>query len=422
MDIRKVAIIGGARIPFCKSSTIYYDSSNKEMMTATLKALSRKYDLNKLQIDEVCVGAVLKSSKDFSLARESAIDAGLGWDVTGIDIQMACGTSLAAAASIFGKIATGQIECGIAGGVDSSSVVPIEFKQSFANRLVQISKATNLGERLKILSGFRPSELTPSIPSIKEPRTGLSMGEHCELMAKEWNISREEQDQFTLDSHHKSNKAYEEGFMDDLVFEFKGIKKDNLIRPGGTLDKLGKLKPAFDKLHGTLTAANSSALTDGASCVFLCSEEYAKKHNLEIQSYLKFVQTAAVNYKETDGLLMAPAYAVPKMLGKLGLTLQDFDFYEIHEAFAAQVLCTLKAWKDEKFCKEKLGLTSPLGEIDLAKLNTKGSSLSLGHPFAATGSRILATTSKLLHEKGSGRGLISICTAGGMGITAVVEK
>ena len=321
------------------------------------------------------------------------------------------------------KIALGQIDSAIAGGVDTNSDVPIEFKKKFSDRLLKLAAARSMGEKLKALSGFSPKELMPKLPAIKEGRTGLSMGESCEEMAKSWNISREAQDQLAFESQAKAAKAYSEGWYDDLVVEFQGKVKDGILRET-KLEKLASLKPAFDKTSGkgTLTAANSTALTDGASCVFLCSEEYAKDNNLEVMAYLTYAQSAAVNYVGDEGLLMAPAYAVPKLLKQAGLTLQDFDFYEIHEAFAAQVLCTLEAWKSEEFCKEKLGLEQALGEIDFKKLNVKGGSLALGHPFAATGARIVTGLAKLLNEKGSGKGLISICTAGGMGVTAIIER
>jgi acetyl-CoA C-acetyltransferase len=357
------------------------------------------------------------------LARESAINAGLSYLTSATDIQKACGTSLEAALIIGAKIATGEIHSGIAAGTDTNSDIPVEFKKAFSDRLSQMNYARDLPSRLKALKGLGPSDLLPKFPAIKEPRTGLSMGESCEVMAKRWKITRSDQDQLAFESHQKAAVAYNEGFYDDLIAPFGGLEKDNILRGDIKLEKLASLKPAFDKSEkGTLTAGNSTPLTDGSAAVFLCSEEYAKKHKLHVQAYLSMGQSAAVNYVDDEGLLMAPAYAVPKLLKRAGLTLQDFDFYEIHEAFAAQVLCTLAAWEDETFCKEKLGLDSALGAIDRSKLNVKGGSLALGHPFAATGARILGSLSKMIDEKGSARGLISICTAGGMGVTAIVQK
>ncbi len=420
---KKVCIIAGKRIPFMRSSTHYMGLTLRELMKPAMDALVSELKLEGKEIGEVSMGAVNKHAYDFALAREMVMDSKLSPSTPATDIQKACGTSLETVVHVANKIALGQIECGIAGGADTNSDVPVEFKKSFSDRLLKLAAARSLPERLKVLAGFNPKELMPKLPAIKEPRTGKSMGESCEDMAKTWNIKREDQDQLAFESQNNAAKAYEEGWYDDLVVEFKGKKKDGILRQA-PLEKLAKLKPAFDRDSGkgTLTAANSTALTDGASCVFLCSEEYAKENNFKPLAYLTIAQSAAVNYVDDEGLLMAPAYAVPKMLAKAGLTLQDFDYYEIHEAFAAQVLCTLEAWKSEDFCKNKLGLEAPLGEIDRTKLNVKGGSLALGHPFAATGGRIVAGLAKLLDEKGSGRGLISICTAGGMGVTAIIEK
>lgn len=420
--MRKVCIVGSKRIPFARSGGPYMKKGNKELMTASLEALKDAYGLADKPIGEVILGAVSKHASDFSLAREATIDSGLGYDTPATDIQKACGTSLEAALILGAKIASGSLESGIAAGTDTNSDIPVEFKKSFSDRLSQMNYARDLGGRLKALKGLGPSDLLPKFPAIKEPRTGLSMGESCELMAKRWKISREDQDQLAFESHQKAAAAYETGFYNDLISSFGGLEKDNILRPDIALEKLSKLRPAFDKSEsGTLTAGNSTPLTDGSAAVFLCSEEYAKEHGLEVLAHLSFGQSAAVNYVEDEGLLMAPAYAVPKMLKRAGLSLQDFDFYEIHEAFAAQVLCTLAAWEDATFCKDKLGLDQPLGPIDRSKLNVKGGSLAVGHPFAATGARILGAAAKMIHENKGGRALISICTAGGMGVTAIVE-
>ncbi len=422
-EIKKVCIIDGARIPFCRSGSKYMGLSNKELMSTALKSLVKKLSLEGKAVGEVSLGAVSKHAADFSLARECAIESGLSFSTPAFDIQMACGTSLEAAILLGNKIALGQIDCAIAGGVDTNSDVPIEFSKKFSDRLLRLNGAKTMGQKLSVLKGFSPKELLPKLPAVKEARTGKSMGESCEDMAKRWQISRFEQDQLAFESHQKAEAAYQEGFFDDLITPCAGTKKDNIVRGDTSLEKLNKLRTAFDKsANGTLTAGNSSPLSDGASCIFLCSEDYAKENNLKVMAYLTYSQSAAVNYIDDEGLLMAPAYAVPKMLKNAGMTLQDFDFYEIHEAFSAQVLCTLKAWEDEAFCKEKLGLDSALGSIDRAKLNVKGGSVALGHPFAATGTRIVASLAKMLDEKGSGKGLISICTAGGMGVTAILEK
>lgn len=422
-DVKRVCIIAGKRIPFMRSNTSYTGLSNRELMNPAMRALVKELHLEGKEIGEVAMGAVNKHAYDFALARECVMDSGLSPHTPATDLQKACGTSLEATILVANKIALGQIDCGIAGGSDTNSDVPIEFKKKFSDRLLALSNARTMGQRLKTLKGFSPKELMPKIPAVKEPRTGKSMGESCEEMAKNWNITRQAQDELAFNSQTNAAKAYEAGFYEDLVVEFKGKKVDGILRPAN-LDKLAKLKPAFDKSSGkgTLTAANSTALTDGASCVFLCSEEYAKENNLTPLAFFTFAQSAAVNYIEDEGLLMAPAYAVPKLIKQAGISLQDFDFYEIHEAFAAQVLCTLEAWKSEDFCKSKLGLDSALGEIDMSKLNVNGGSLAVGHPFAATGARIVTGLAKMINEKGSGRGLISICTAGGMGVTAIIEK
>lgn len=424
MQARKVCIVNSKRIPFMRSGSKYLGMSNKELIVPALKALIYELGLGGKELGEVAIGAVNKHAYDFSLARECVIDSGLSPLTPATDLQKACGTSLEAAILVGNKIALGQIECGIAGGTDTNSDVPIEFQKEFSDRLVALNNAKTLGQRIQAFKGFNPSELIPKLPAIKEPRTGKSMGESCEEMAQTWKISREDQDKLAFESHRKASLAYDKDFFQDLIIAFQNNDIDGVLRPDTRLDKLATLKPSFDKTSGkgTLTAGNSTALTDGAACVFLCSEDYAKEHNFEVLAYLTYSQSAAVDYIKDEGLLMAPAYAVPKLLKRAGLTLQDFDFYEIHEAFAAQVLCTLEAWKSEDFCKNKLGLNKALGKIDHSKLNVNGGSLALGHPFAATGARILGGLAKLLHEKGSGRGLISICTAGGMGVTAIVEK
>ncbi|OIQ20527.1 MAG: acetyl-CoA acetyltransferase [Bacteriovorax sp. MedPE-SWde] len=424
MTIRKVCIVDGARIPFSRSGTAYMKKSNKVLMTAALKELVKKLGLEGKELGEVSLGAVSKHAADFSLARECTVDSGLSYHTPATDLQKACGTSLEAVITVANKIALGQIDSGIAGGVDTNSDIPVEFNQKFSDAMSKVNYSRSTGDKLKALASLRPKDLAPIFPAVKEPRTGLSMGESCEVMAKDWGVTREEQDELALSSHKKAAAAYEEGFFNDLVYKFDGLAKDGIVRGDTTMEKMAKLKPCFDRKSGkgTLTAANSTPLSDGAACVFLCSEEYAKENGLNIKAYFTLSQSAAVNYVSEEGLLMAPAYAVPKLLKRAGMTLQDFDFYEIHEAFAAQVLCTMKAWESEDFCKNKLGLDSALGEIDRTKLNVKGGSLALGHPFAATGARIVSTLAKMLDEKGSGKGLISICTAGGMGVTAIIEK
>ena len=422
--LRRVGIVGGSRIPFCRQNTAYVDLGNFGMSVKAVGAVVERFGLAGVELGEVALGAVMKHSSDWNLGREVALSSGLSPRTPGITMARACGTGLDTTITIANKIATGQAESGIAGGSDTTSDVPIVFGRKFAGRLLATARAKSFGQRLAAWKGFRPSELKPSFPGVSEKRTGKSMGEHCEQMAKEWKVGRAEQDQLAADSHRKAAAAYERGFFDDLVVEFRGLKRDNILRPDTTVEKLAGLKPAFDKTsgQGTLTAGNSTPLTDGASAVLLASEEFAAARGLPIQAYLSHAKVAAVDFVGGEGLLMAPTVAVSEMLRDAGLTLQDFDFYEIHEAFAAQVLCTLRAWESPAYCRDRLGREQPMGSIDPAKLNVVGSSLAFGHPFAATGARIVATAAKLLAERGSGRALISICTAGGMGVVAILER
>ena len=418
----RVAVVGGSRIPFCRSHSIYRHCSNKDLMTAALDGLVNKFDLKGQVLGDVALGAVIKHSRDWNLARESVIESGLNIRTPAYDLQRACGTSIEAAINIANKIALGQIESGIAGGTDTVSDAPIVFGDPYRRMLLDMHSARSTLDRIKPLLRFRPGFLKPELPGVEEPRTGLSMGESTEITAKQWNVQREHQDQLALASHMKAAAAYDEGFYEDLVVPFMDCEEDNNIRRDTTFEKLQKLKPVFDRSEeGTMTAGNSTPLTDGASAVLLASEDWARKKNLPILAYLTFVKVAAVDFVNTEGLLMAPAYAVSDMLKEADLRLQDFDFYEVHEAFAAQTIATLKAWQDEKFCRERLGRNQPMGPIDLSKLNVKGGSIAMGHPFAATGARIIGSLAKILGENGSGRGLISVCTAGGMGVSAIME-
>jgi acetyl-CoA C-acetyltransferase len=421
---RRVAIIGGVRIPFVRGNGAYAQVGNQEMLTAALQGVVERFGLQGQRLDDVAAGAVMKHSSQWNLTRESVLGSGLAAETPGLDLQRACGTSLEAAILLGNKIALGQIDCAIAGGVDTVSDPPVVYPKSFQQLLLRSYRGKTLSERVGPWLGLRPKNLRPVLPGIAEPRTGLSMGESTELMVKTWGISRAEQDQLALESHQKAAAAYAAGFYKGLVREYLGVTQDNNIRSDSSLEKLAKLKPAFDTSGaGTLTAGNSTPMTDGASAVLLASEAWARERNLPVLAYLSYGAVAAVDYIEKkEGLLMAPAYAVPRMLANAKLTLQDFDFYEIHEAFAGQVLCTLKAWTDPVFCRDKLGLAAPLGSIDRSKLNVKGGSLAIGHPFAATGTRIVATLAKLLDETQTKRGLISVCTAGGMGVTAIVER
>ena len=421
---RRVAIVGGNRIPFARSNTVYATASNQEMLTSALDGLVERFNLHGERLGEVVAGAVLKHSRDFNLTRECVLGSRLSPQTPAYDLQQACGTGLEAALLVANKIALGQIECGIAGGVDTTSDAPIGVNEGLRKILLQANRGKSTGDKVKSLLQIRPRHLAPSIPRNGEPRTGLSMGEHCELMAQTWAIPRDEQDQLAVASHHKLAAAYAEGWHDDLLTPFRGLTRDQNLRPDSTVEKLARLRPVYGGPDGTMTAANSTPLTDGASLVLLASEEWAKARGLPILAYWKDGEAAAVDFVGAgkEGLLMAPAYAVPRLLARNKLSLQDFDYYEIHEAFAAQVLCTLKAWEDADYCKNRLGLDAPLGSIDRSKMNVKGSSLAAGHPFAATGGRIVANLAKLLSVAQEGRGLISICAAGGQGVTAILEK
>lgn len=422
--LRRIAIVGSARVPFQRAYTGYENETNLSLMSSALTGLVNKYGLKGQRVGEVMGGAVISHSRDFNLAREALLDAGLSPNTPGTTMQIACGTSLQAALTLGAKIASGEIDSGIAVGSDIVSDSPIVFGNTFQHRLIKLSRARSLGERLGVFKGFSFGELTPVAPSVNEPRTGLSMGQHCELMAKEWGITREAQDAFALASHRNAAKAYDEGFHDDLLVPHAGIVKDNNVRADTSLEKLAAMKPAFDRKsgHGTLTAGNSTPLTDGASSVLLASEEWAKERGLPVLAYLTMGQVAANDFAGGDGLLMAPTLAVSDMLNRAGLGFKDFDLFELHEAFAAQVLCTLKAWQNKDYCKTVLGRSRVMGKVDPARINVKGSSLAYGHPFAATGARILGHTAKLLQDTGKNRALISVCTAGGMGVAAIVER
>ena len=420
--VNRVAVIGGSRIPFARAHSFYRNCSNQEMMTTALQGVVNRFDLKGQTLGDVAIGAVIKHSRDWNLARESVIDSGLSRRTPGVDLQRACGTSLEACALIGNKIALGQIDSGIAGGTDSISDAPIVYPDSYRRILMDVFRARSLMGRISPWFRLRPSHFKPELPGVTEPRTGLSMGQSMELTAQDWEIPREHQDLLALSSHVNAAAAYDAGWYEDLVVPFMDLDEDNNIRRDSTLEKLAKLRPSFDKGEdATLTAGNSTPLTDGAAAVLLANEEWARQKNLPVSAYLTHIKVAAVNFIDDEGLLMAPAYAVSDMLKDANLRLQDFEFYEIHEAFAAQTIATLKAWQSDKFCRERLGRNEPMGPIDMAKLNVKGGSVAMGHPFAATGARIVSNMAKLLGENGSGRGLISVCTAGGMGVTAIME-
>jgi acetyl-CoA C-acetyltransferase len=421
---RKAAIVGGNRIPFARSNSAYAQASNQDMLTATLDGLVARFGLQGQRVGEVVAGAVLKHSRDFNLTRESVLGSRLSAATPAYDVQQACGTGLEAAILIANKIALGQLESGIAGGVDTASDAPLAINDEMRRVLITLSSAKTLRQRLEALAGVRPGMFVPEAPRNAEPRTGLAMGDHQAITAQEWQIGRGEQDELAVRSHRNLAAAYDRGFFDDLVTPFLGLTRDQNLRPDTSVEKLATLEPVFGGESGTMTAGNSTPLSDGASTVLLASDEWAAERGLPVLAHLVDAQTAAVDYVHGgEGLLMAPAYAVPVLLARNGLTLQDFDYYEIHEAFASTVLATLEAWEDPAFCKERLGLDAPLGAIDHAKLNVNGSSLAAGHPFAATGGRIVASLAKQLHEAGPGkRGLISICAAGGQGVVAILES
>jgi acetyl-CoA C-acetyltransferase len=423
----RVAIVGGARIPFARANGAYADASNQDMLTAALRALVERFALKGERLGELAAGAVIKHSRDWNLARESALGSGLHPETPAYDLQRACGTSLSAVAQLANRIDRGEIDCAIAGGADSASDIPLSYSKNLQRTVLSFSRGKGWTEKLRTFGDLRPWDLAPSHPGIAEPRTGLSMGQHCEEMAKEWQIARREQDELALASHKNAAAAWLSGFFADWVYEFHGLKRDNNVRGDTSLEKLASLRNAFDPSPaGTLSAGNSSPLTDGAAAVLLASEDWAKSRGLEPLAYFTSAETAAVDFVgmagPKEGMLMAPAYAVPRMLDRARLKLQEFELYEIHEAFAAQVLCTLKAWESENYCRNRLGRDAALGSLDRVKLNPTGSSVALGHPFAATGARIVMTAAKQLAARGSGRALISICAAGGMGVTAIVER
>ncbi len=420
---RRVAIIGGLRIPFCRAHTKYARLSNQDLLTAVLKGMVDRYELHGVVLGDVSAGAVIKHSRDWNLTRESVLASGLAPQTPAYDLQRACGTSLEAAIQIGNKIALGQIDAGIAAGADSISDTPIVYPDGYRNVLLGSFRGRSPGEKIMPWLGLRPQHFKPELPGVAEPRTGLSMGQSTEITAKDWQITREAQDELAFESHRRAAAAYDEGFYTDLVMPFKGVTEDNNLRRDTKIEKLAKLKPVFDRgAGGTMTAGNSTPLTDGAAGVLLASEDWARQRGLPVLAYLRYGKVAAVDFVADEGLLMAPAYAVSQMLADARLSFDDFDLFEIHEAFAAQTLATLKAWESAEYCRDRLGRDEPLGAIDRARLNIKGGSLAIGHPFAATGARILGSLAKMLGERGTGRGLISVCTAGGMGVTAIVEK
>jgi acetyl-CoA C-acetyltransferase len=419
---RRVAVIGGNRIPFARSNRAYAKATGQDMLTAALDGLVARFGLDGERLGEVVAGAVLKHSRDFNLTRECVLGSRLAHDTPAYDVQQACGTGLEAAILVANKIALGQIDAGIAGGVDTTSDAPIEVNEDLRGVLLDLNRASSVTERFGVATRLRPGHVVPAIPRNQEPRTGLSMGEHQARTGAEWGVTREEQDELAAASHRNLAAAYERGWQDDLLTSYLGLERDENLRPDTSPEKLAKLKPVFGGEDGTMTAGNSTPLSDGAALVLLASEEWAAERDLPVLAYLSHAQTAAVDYVNGgEGLLMAPAYAMPRMLARAGLSLGDFDLYEIHEAFASQVLSTLKAWQDPVFCTQRLGLEGPLGEIDRERLNVNGGSLAAGHPFAATGGRIVAGLAKALAERGGGRGAISICAAGGQGVVAILE-
>jgi acetyl-CoA C-acetyltransferase len=429
MNARRVAIVGGNRIPFARSNAAYAHASNHDMLTAALEGLIERFGLEGELLGEVAAGAVLKHPRDRDLTREAVLSTRLAAQTPAYDVQQACGTGLEAVVLVANKIALGQIDAGIAGGADTTSDAPLSLNESLRKLLLDLNRTPDTAGRLRLLTRLRPGQVVPEIPRNAEPRTGLSMGEHCAIMAGEWGITRAEQDELAARSHQHMAAAYERGFFDDLLTPYLGLDRDQNLRPDSTPEKLAKLRPVFGGGNGTMTAGNSTPLSDGASAVLLASEEWARERELPVLAYFTQAQTAAVDHVHPrngtgtpEGLLMAPTYAMPRMLDRAALGLGDFDLYEIHEAFAAQVLCTLRAWEDPVFCRERLGREAPLGPIDRERLNVNGGSLAAGHPFAATGGRIVAALAKALHERGSGRGVVSICAAAGQGVVAMMES
>jgi acetyl-CoA C-acetyltransferase len=420
---RRAAVLGGNRIPFARSNRAYAQASNQDMLTAALGGLVARFGLQSERLGEVAAGAVLKHSRDFNLTRECVLGSALAPETPAYDVQQACGTGLETTIHVSNKIALGQIESGVAGGVDTTSDAPIEVNEDLRSVLLELNRTKSTTGRLKLLGRLRPGQVVPDLPRNQEPRTGLSMGEHQAVSTRKWGIGRRDQDEYAAESHRKLAAAYDRGFFDDLVTPYLGLERDQNLRPDASVEKLAELRPVFgDGPKATMTAGNSTPLTDGASAVLLASEEWAAQHSLPVLACLVDSEVGAVDFvRGDDGLLTAPLYAVPRLLDRAGLELEDFDFYEIHEAFASQVLMTLKAWADPAFCQERLDRDAPLGTIDRSKLNVNGSSLAVGHPFGATGGRIVATLAKLLAERGSGRGLISICAAGGQGVAAILE-
>ncbi len=419
---RSAVIVGGNRTPFVKAGTAYATASNQDLLTAALDGLAARFGLAGLRLDEVAGGAVLKHSRDFNLTREAVLGSAFDPNTPAVDLQQACGTGLETVIYIHNKIALGQAEVGVGAGVDSASDAPITVTEGLRKALLKANRAKNLQQRAAALATVRPHHLAPVAPQVVEPRTGLSMGEHQAATTARWGITRQAQDELTLASHRKLAKAWDDGFFDDLVTGYLRVSRDGVLRPDTSMEKLASLKPVFGGAEGTMTAGNSTALTDGAATVLLAEEGWARDHGLPALARIVDAQVAAVDHVGGADLLLGPTHAAARLLDRQGMSLADFDYYELHEAFAATVLATLAAWESVAYCRDELGLAKPLGSIDSAKLNVNGSSLAAGHPFAATGGRIVASLAKLLHERGTGsRGLVSICAAGGQGVVAILE-
>jgi acetyl-CoA acyltransferase len=423
---KRVAIVAGLRTPFAKQWSAYREVSALDLANLVVAELLQRIDLDPEEIQQVVYGQVVPSVEAPNIAREIVLATGMPKSIEAYSVSRACATSYQSTVNVAEAIMAGVIDTGLAGGADSASNVPITVSKRLAEALIAATKARSIGERMQAFAGLRPRDLAPVPPAIKEFSTGLSMGESAEKMAKENHIGREAQDEFAHRSHTLAAKAWAEGKFDDEVMEVfvpnrfnEAIREDNLIRKDGELEKYAKLKPAFDRKHGTVTAGNSSPLTDGASALVLMREDKAKAHGFDVLGFIRSYAFAALD--PAGQLLMGPSYATPLALDRAGVKVSDLDLIDMHEAFAAQILSNTQAFESAEWSEKHLGRSEKIGDIDWDKFNVTGGSISIGHPFAATGARQITQTLRELKRRGGNLALCTACAAGGLGAAMVLE-
>ncbi|MEM9188659.1 MAG: acetyl-CoA C-acyltransferase FadI [Myxococcota bacterium] len=423
---KRVAVVAGLRTPFAKQGTAYKDVSALDLGKLAVTELLQRTGVEPSEIGQVVYGQVVPSLSGPNIAREIVLGTGMPQDIEAYSVSRACATSYQSTVNVAESILAGSVDCGIAGGSDSASDVPIAVSKKLADALVTASKARTLPDRLRAFKNLKPKDLIPVPPALKEMSTGLTMGESAEKMAKENGISRADQDAYAHRSHTRTAKAWNDGrFADEVMTvyvppKYKGsIGEDNLVRKDSTLEGYEKLRPVFDRKHGSVTAGNSSPLTDGASALLLMREDKAKALGFDVLGFIRSYSFAALDPR--GQLLMGPSYATPIALDRAGIELSDIDLVDMHEAFAAQILSNTQAFESDAFAREKLGRKKRIGEIDWDKFNVNGGSIAIGHPFAATGARQITQTLHELKRRGGGLGLVTACAAGGLGAAMVLE-